>query len=133
MHLRDARHLLCVVFKSDCIHSPVNTPHQQLRGADRADLVANAGAMCPAHVHGLASEGRYVEHQLNNDVSTCGASGGSVRNAIYLARRAESRLDPNLILSLQKLVAAGEASDLAATPEADRKDRLYNVDKVQEA
>ena len=125
MRMRDAKHELRVVFKHDCVHSPDSTPHQQLRGADRADLTTSAVARRPAHVHGLAAERRTVEQHLNNDISTCGSSAAVVRTATWEQRKAESRLDPDPMVSLLKGAAAAQAADLQSTPEADRKDRLW--------
>ena len=119
---------LRIVFKHDCLHSADSTPRGQLRGRDRANAVVGIGARNPAWAQGLASEGRSKEHQLSNNVSTCGASSAAFRTAAWEARKAEARLDPDVLLSLQKRGTAEEAADLAATPEADKGDRCWAGD-----
>ncbi len=48
--------------------------------------------------------------------------------AAHQARKDESRLDTDLIVSLVKRNAATEAADLAATPEADKQNRCWMGD-----
>ena len=122
------RNELRIVFKHDCLHSADSTTHGQLRGRDRANAVASMDARNPAWVQALASEGRSKEHQLNNNVSTCGASSDVMRTAASQARQAVARRDPDLLVSMLKRAAEAAVADLAATPDSEKGDRCWAGD-----
>lgn len=125
---------LHVRFSSDCRHQPGAESKGQLRGALRDNLVESimAGGGGGGHsvsvIHRGALASRPVEQQLCQDVSAAGANPHVVSQAVHQARAAESKFDCEQIESARKRMLSSSSADLAATPDEDRKDRLWGGD-----
>eukprot|EP00798_Chlamydomonas_sp_ICE-L_P030322 gene30322-35314_t len=78
---------LLVIFNGDCLHYSDGRAVGQLRSQNRLNAVSENSGQAPAQFHGNATLRRSISHQLDNQVSICGASPRVISTARYEVSR----------------------------------------------